>query len=456
MRLLDLLNFFLLAPTAHRAVADVARVANTSVHDNPTVDSSPEPVPTLNTLTRNDIDILVVTSPGVSTSTTGHGCNPQDNTDYDCITFSHDHTSTITLTREPTTTTATSEPDADNIDTAHPPTNSNTIIHNLNRKDIDLSPRGNPNPLFDPLPSLAPNTFPTFRWMRAIAEKLESENKWLNHKRHDTVGQFFPFTKEKTAAGVKGLFGCTSVIIVSKKGVYLSHIYEDPVFVQRPEGAGKNDDVDDVPTSDEFFQQASFGALVNGVEKADAVEPIKDLIGSTNSPGPLHHSYTPKIFVVHPFDQGNSGPLAYPERAQWLADQFQTYLYPPGSSPDGSQPQPPNIIAYKAPGRKFAEMSHSVEGKAIVEFSPINHYIKVQGSDEPRAVARWRLFANVREVAGWEFEVGDEDVPVCEAITTAACEGVTTTEGIVARQTTAAMYPMVKAVEWRGGRDLKL
>ncbi|KAH7461678.1 hypothetical protein FOMA001_g18746 [Fusarium oxysporum f. sp. matthiolae] len=46
-----------------------------------------------------------------------------------------------------------------------------------------------------------------------------------------------------SAAGVNGIYGCTAVLIVSNMGVYTSHIWENPCFI---EDVGK-------PSSDDFF-----------------------------------------------------------------------------------------------------------------------------------------------------------------------------------------------------------
>ncbi|KAL2822680.1 hypothetical protein BDW59DRAFT_163662 [Aspergillus cavernicola] len=447
----------LLSSAAHYVVAEVAGSNSTPVTDPITT-----PAPFLHD--NIDLDIFVLTSPGVSTSTIGNGCNSRGATGYDCLTLSHDHVYTLTFTRDlvstatgtisdanPVRTTDASEIESSDTGTAHPPTKTvgtlltRTVHSNVRRKDVDLTKRGDDpdDPLpSDPLPSLGLGKWPTLKWMQETGKKLEAENKWLHHQRDNTVGQFFPFTRDKIATGVKGLYGCTSVIIASQKGVYLSHIFEDPVFIQRVDEAGE----DYLPTSHEFFEHASIDALVYG--GYPSIQPIDDLLGTLENPGPLHYLHQPKVFVVSPFEEGREGPLLYADRAQWLADEFQVYLYPPDSSPENAQP--PTVIGYKLSKKQFAEMPESVEGKVIVEFVPIDHYEKTEGSDELRAIARWRLFANAREVAGWDFSIEPDDAPSCPVVTatSAECGGVSPTSPVseTATTATAAKYQMVRPV----------
>lgn len=55
--------------------------------------------------------------------------------------------------------------------------------------------------------------------------------------------------------GVNGLYGCTSVVIISERGVYISHIWEVPVFI----------DPNENPTSDDFFQAKYIYCIVRRI-----------------------------------------------------------------------------------------------------------------------------------------------------------------------------------------------
>ncbi|KAL4901436.1 hypothetical protein BDW74DRAFT_181723 [Aspergillus multicolor] len=227
----------------------------------------------------------------------------------------------------------------------------------------------------------------------------------LSHKKDDTTGKWYKFAKEITAGGVTGLYGCTTLFIVSKQGVYVSHIYEQPVFVDKDKWNRV------MPTKDDYFWKAAFDALINGDETGKgAIDPLKDLIGDAANPGPLHYLNMPKIFVAAPFKEGGIGPLRYKDRIKWLSDQLQGYLYPPESSSSGVTPEAPSVMGYKPTTRGVAENRESISGKAIMEATQIDHYQKqvIQGQSEAqaqiRAIGRWRLWVNGNQTVSYEFD----------------------------------------------------
>ncbi|KAL3471919.1 hypothetical protein BJX99DRAFT_262846, partial [Aspergillus californicus] len=100
------------------------------------------------------------------------------------------------------------------------------------------------NPQLAPLPSLP--SLPSYgqeltTYLQNTANLLTTANKWLDHRSGgDVLGTWHAWPEPnsdetkivKVAAGVTGLYGCTSVMIVSTEGAYASHIYQDPVFVK--------------------------------------------------------------------------------------------------------------------------------------------------------------------------------------------------------------------------------
>ncbi|KAL4936056.1 hypothetical protein BDV06DRAFT_228242 [Aspergillus oleicola] len=255
-----------------------------------------------------------------------------------------------------------------------------------------------------PLPSLPGYGAELTEYLQSITEGLTKENKWLDHKQANTFGTWFPFSKSKTAAGVTGLYGCTSVMIVSKKGVHAAHIYEDPVFVTQTKFGTMR------PTAEDYFRKASFDALVNGDPESKSSKPIKDLIGTDTDPGPLHHTLNPKIFLISPFKNGGIGPLMYAKRIQWLSDQLHAYIYPSGTSSGKDKDNKPTALPYKVASKKIAEMPNAIPGKAIMESTPIHRYDLA--GDQLNAIGRWRLWVNGKEAANWEYVNEDLLCPV--------------------------------------------
>ncbi|KAL4792000.1 hypothetical protein BDV19DRAFT_392631 [Aspergillus venezuelensis] len=286
-------------------------------------------------------------------------------------------------------------PPARTVDALPIPTAS--YQHNdLKQRDEDGDP-SNPDPLpSSPLPSLPDYGSELTEYLQSITEGLTRENKWLDYKQADTFGTWFPFTDHKTAAGVTGLYGCTAVMIVSREGVYAAHVYEDPVFITQGKFGNMR------PKMESVFRKASFNALINGDSGS---KPIKDLVGTDSDPGPLHHTLTPRIFLISPFKSSGIGPLLYAKRIQWLSDQLHAYIYPPGTKDNK-----PTAHAYKIASQKIAETPSAIPGKAIMKSTLIHRY-EMKG-DQLIAFGRWRLWVNGKEAADWEYVNEDVICPV--------------------------------------------
>lgn len=121
-------------------------------------------------------------------------------------------------------------------------------------------------------------------------EYLESlEPYWLDYGGLAVSGFFFTFPPSGIGAfGVKGLYGCTALVIVSSKGVYLAHIYEVPVFL---------DDHLDETDFDDWYKD-TVESILDG---KDGVESVRDLIGTKDEPGPLHSTWDPQVMIVTPW-----------------------------------------------------------------------------------------------------------------------------------------------------------
>ena len=186
--------------------------------------------------------------------------------------------------------------------------------------------------------------------------------RWINQN-GDASAQWFDYPNYWAAAGVNGIYGCTSVFIVSQKGVYISHIWENPVFVI-------NNDY--VPTDDNTFTTKTFYALRDGT--ATAVS-ILALVGTAQAPGPLNAIYNPKVFVVTPFTspedrskRGITTTYTYQARAQQLARQIVSIV--PGSSDSGF------VRGYSRTNEEESTQEHGIAGRAILEVDPSRAFLR--------------------------------------------------------------------------------
>ena len=248
-------------------------------------------------------------------------------------------------------------------------------------RNIILGSRGDGKTLVDHslarrvLPTVTPPYAPYIQWLSRfvnwIGQDAPSTGYWYN----------FP-AQGHLVQGVNGIYGCTSVIIVSEKGVYLSHIWEGGVF----NVAG----TEYVPTDDNTFITQGFNALRDGTANAQS---ITALIGSDQNPGPLNTIYSPKVFVLTPyttfFDRtmfGITTTLRYEQRAQWLAQQISQLL--PGSENGGT-------LGYTRTNPQESTQPAGTAGRAIFEVDPFQ-YILVSSLDNPEApglqIGAWRLW----------------------------------------------------------------
>ncbi|KAL2835963.1 hypothetical protein BJX68DRAFT_273665 [Aspergillus pseudodeflectus] len=261
-------------------------------------------------------------------------------------------------------------------------------------KRVDDPPAEDPlagPPTEKPLPDLEPGSDLLNEYLTDISRHMARETQWLLYMRVDVRGKWYPFTEQKTAAGVGPLYGCTSVFIVSRMGAYLAHIYENPVFIM-------DDEEGFFETPDFHFQKWSFNALARGGSEFPGVEPIQALVGTDENPGPLHYSLEPRVFVVTPFEEGlKEGNLEYEDRAVWLTDQFRDFFYPHGCA-DQNQPL---LAGYEQVGKQEAQKLDNPAGKAIVEATPIQFWMET--GNQQLAVGRWRLWVGGTKFAQYDF-----------------------------------------------------
>ncbi|KXG49973.1 uncharacterized protein PGRI_059410 [Penicillium griseofulvum] len=202
-----------------------------------------------------------------------------------------------------------------------------------------------------------------------------------------------------SAIGVKTMYGCTAVIIASEKGVYLSHIWESPVFVDEAFNT----------TDDRFFTITAFNSLRDGTIYAQSVT---DLIGTDHNPGILNAIYAPKVFVLTPFttdwDRRNCGistTLRYQKRAEELAQKIAGIV--PGSGGNGI------ILGYTRTSRQASSQEPGIAGRAILEIDPV--YTRITTPYDPKSaglqIGRWRLWVEDQLITYQDFWLPDITAP---------------------------------------------
>ncbi|KAI9690156.1 MAG: hypothetical protein M1822_009117 [Bathelium mastoideum] len=220
-------------------------------------------------------------------------------------------------------------------------------------------------------------------------------HRWLHFTRNDIGTQMRSFVYPTgpgnwyAAYGVKNLWGCTSVIIASRGGIFLSNIWEYPTFQTR----------DHRPQSEDFFGTHGFDILRYG----NPADPSGESRGFRNLQGPegfLNSRMKPIVFIITPFTRegerqrlGIETELRYEAKVRSLAAALRRSI---------RSPEPPHIIGYTRhviPNMPGAQGDDTQWGKAIVEVDQDNVATEqIRGHDVVAADGSWRLWVEDRVV----------------------------------------------------------
>ncbi|KAJ5470417.1 hypothetical protein N7530_007774 [Penicillium desertorum] len=214
---------------------------------------------------------------------------------------------------------------------------------------------------------------------------------WINQL-GPVSAQWFEYPSSvPSAVGVKGVYGCTAVLVASEKGVYIAHIWENPVFV----------DHDFNPTDDNSFTINAFNSLR---DKTEYAQSVTGLIGTDQNPGVLNAIYAPKVFVLTPFatdwDRQNFGistTLRYQTRVQELAQKIANIV--PGSGGNGV------ILGYTRTSRQASSQEPGIAGRAILEIDPSYARLTTPYNSKSTGlqIGRWRLWVEDQLITYQDF-----------------------------------------------------
>lgn len=221
---------------------------------------------------------------------------------------------------------------------------------------------------------------------------------WQDTGRYLTCGTWYGFSNDKMVVGMKGLHGCTSVVIISVKGVYISHIYEQPVFVN-----------DEGQTKDEYFRANSIERLRHG---AKDTQSITALIGTDANPGGLHAQYKPRVFVITPsgfrfWNKDCFKQFRYEDRSRYIATTISSII--PGSIGKGM------VVGYRPSTAEAASMDTLPNGRVILEMDPCQGALPTDIADDLHLhgaqARRWRLWVTDEWMAYQDFYFHDPTPP---------------------------------------------
>lgn len=206
----------------------------------------------------------------------------------------------------------------------------------------------------------------------------------------DTSGHWYaaPAPHRRGAAGVKGLYGCTAIIIVSEVGAYIAHIWETPAFVY----------LNHKRKTKEEIENGTWRALRDGTERG-CVFSITRLVGTNQLPGPLHHTRSPRVIIVTPWIRNSEGEkrreTRHKDALQVLRKGLESFF--------GRW-----VMEF---GYQGTDQVRSTEvgflGRAIVEFDMAKQgfHVDHSGTHWPQLKGRWRVWVEDNVVARDEFDI---------------------------------------------------
>lgn len=123
--------------------------------------------------------------------------------------------------------------------------------------------------------------------------------------RSNPTALYHELKNERYDMAVQGLYGCTSVVVVSEKAVYMSHFWEVPGFSQGDWGIG----------SQQRFEEEVLNPLENG-DGGSAIPGLRQYAGNN---GAFSSQYRPAAYIIKP---GSSGRPDYDKAYEKKVDQI--------------------------------------------------------------------------------------------------------------------------------------
>jgi len=180
---------------------------------------------------------------------------------------------------------------------------------------------------------------------------------------------------------------------VSEAGAYISHIWESPAFVHR----------DHKRKTTKEIEEKVWSALRDGTERG-CVLSITSLVGTHESPGPLHCTKNPRVVIVTPWrsneHNGARRELRHEKAVKVLRKGLESFFHGYISE-----------VGYYATD-EIRSTEVGFLGRAVVEFDMAKPgiYTDSNGGTWPRG--RWRVWIEDKVVARHEFNIRSLPVPL--------------------------------------------
>jgi len=164
--------------------------------------------------------------------------------------------------------------------------------------------------------------------------------------RSNPTALYHELKNERYDMAVQGLYGCTSVVVVSEKAVYMSHFWEVPGFSQGDWGIG----------SQQIFEQE----VLTPLEHGDGGSSITGLRQYAGNNGAFSSQYRPAAYIIRPGSSGRPDyDKAYDKKVDQIVEKVKNIL---------SVSTPPIPITYTRVGGNDYLIP---QGKVLFQYDPV-------------------------------------------------------------------------------------
>ncbi|CAI6334307.1 unnamed protein product [Periconia digitata] len=175
-------------------------------------------------------------------------------------------------------------------------------------------------------------------------------------------------------AGVSGLHGCTSVVVIAQRAIWISHLWEIPGFINTfidPDTGLSIGPAGDFALTSQEFEDRILNFFVDG----DMTENFPRIKTAPNDVFGVADEIR-KVLIIHPrMDTGSpAGDLRYPEKVEQIAERLRILM-------PSSNPETVDYIAID-PGNAMHKDKH---GTVLVQYDPNQKFI---GESNNQALVR--------------------------------------------------------------------
>lgn len=196
---------------------------------------------------------------------------------------------------------------------------------------------------------------------------------------------FYPLTNFPFSTGVAGLYGCTSLIVHSTRGVWISHLWEVPTF---------ND-----PTITPAQQQLRFQQqVIDILGPGDGTVDFPGLTQYMGAGDPFSPDMHVQAVIITPRNRFNpvNGVLMYADMAHQIARTVTQLFGGNWDTGDNGNLAAPVIFGDYTPQSDSLSQEWTASGKAIFQYDPVQGRCISVWDGEPAQFAQLRLWLENR------------------------------------------------------------